>query len=245
MSGPTVSVVIPVYNGEAFLWEALESVAWQTRPPAEIIATDDGSTDRTARVLECFGGVTILRQANAGVAAARNAGIARARGEIIALLDADDLWTPDKLEVQVAGLLAEPGAGLCFAHHRDFAEPGVDPRRFMRPDTFGDPRPIAIPSSWLVWHETFARVGPFNRALRVAEDADWLLRAREMEVPEAWVPDVLFLKRLHGNNLTGNAREVQPALMAVLRASLARRRDREAASERLPGVALGGGGMTE
>ncbi len=245
MSGPTVSVVIPVYNGEPFLWEALESVAWQTRPVLEIIAIDDGSTDRSARILECFPGVTILRQANAGVAAARNAGIAKARGEIIALLDADDIWTPDKLERQVAALLAEPDAGLCFAHHRDFAEPGVDPRRFVRPETFGNSLPSAGSGSWVVWRETLAKVGQFDPAFRVAEDADWLLRAREMGVTEAWVREVLFLRRLHGNNLTGNAREAQAALMTVLRASLGRRRDRAAAPEPRPGVGLGGGGTTE
>ncbi len=244
MSGPTVSVVIPVYNGEAFLWEALESVAWQTRPVLEIIAIDDGSTDRSARILECFRGVTILRQANAGVAAARNAGIARARGEIIALLDADDIWTPDKIEQQVGALLAEPGTEICFGHHRDFAEEGVDPRRFVRLATFGDSLPSAIPSLWVAWGETFATVGGFDPALRVAEDVDWLLRARDLPVTETWVQEVLLLRRLHGHNLTGNAKEAQAGLLMVLRASL-RRRAQSAAPQGTPAVGLGRGGKTE
>ena len=248
MSGPSVSVVIPVYNGELFLWEALESVAWQTRPADEIIAVDDGSTDGSVAVMRCFRGVTCIVQTNAGVSAARNTGIARARGEIIALLDADDIWTPDKLERQVAALVASPGDGYSLGHHREFAEPGFDVSFFTRPETFGQAAPSPIPSSWVVWQETFARVGAFDPEFSLSEDAEWLLRAKDKDVSVAWVHDVLLLRRLHGANLTGNVEQSRIALLKALRASVERRRVAkrlQCSAEHPPAIGWASGGTTE
>jgi glycosyltransferase involved in cell wall biosynthesis len=109
-----VSVVVPAYNAEAFLAESLESAAAQTHRTLEIIIVDDGSTDRTAEVAEAFcareGRARLLRQANKGVAAARNLGVAYAKGEWIAPLDHDDIWNSAKIERQVAaGEAAERG----------------------------------------------------------------------------------------------------------------------------------------
>jgi glycosyltransferase involved in cell wall biosynthesis len=100
---PTVSVVIPCYNGEALLPETLRSILGQTRVPDEVIVIDDGSTDRTAAIAAGFGPpVTTLSQENRGESAARNRGIDLARGDWIAFCDADDLWAPTKLEEQLA-----------------------------------------------------------------------------------------------------------------------------------------------
>lgn len=107
-AGPLVSVIVPAFNAEATLAAALRSALTQSYANIEIILVDDGSTDRTAEIAAGFPGVTVLRQANAGVAAARNAGIAASRGEWLAPLDADDLWHPAKLERQVAAALAAP-----------------------------------------------------------------------------------------------------------------------------------------
>jgi glycosyltransferase involved in cell wall biosynthesis len=104
-----VSVVIPVYNGEAHIAAALDSALLQTHPHLEVIVVDDGSTDGTCDIVESRragdGRVRLVRQENAGVAAARNRGIAEARGEFVAPLDADDLWEPTKIERQVARML--------------------------------------------------------------------------------------------------------------------------------------------
>jgi glycosyltransferase involved in cell wall biosynthesis len=104
-----VSVVIPAYNAEGYLGRAIESVLAQTRPVHEIIVVDDGSTDNTSGIAERFGClVRCLRQANAGVSAARNAGIRAALGDWIAFLDSDDCWLPNKIEAQMHVLSQHP-----------------------------------------------------------------------------------------------------------------------------------------
>jgi glycosyltransferase involved in cell wall biosynthesis len=110
---PLASVIVPVYNGARFLRAALDSVLAQTYRPVEIVVVDDGSTDVSPGVIASYGDrVRSLRQANSGVAAARNAGIRAASGELIALLDQDDWWLPGKMAAQVERFAADPGLGL-------------------------------------------------------------------------------------------------------------------------------------
>ena len=102
---PKVSVIIPTYNRSLSVREAIESVLAQTYRDFELIVVDDGSADNTPSVLGSFGErIRGIRQANAGVSAARNAGIRAAKGEWVAFLDSDDLWVPQKLERQMAGV---------------------------------------------------------------------------------------------------------------------------------------------
>ncbi|HUC07767.1 MAG TPA: glycosyltransferase family A protein, partial [Solirubrobacterales bacterium] len=99
MSRPLVSVVIPAFDAERFLGESIESVLAQTYAPLETIVVDDGSNDGTVAVASAYSEVTVIEQANAGPSAARNRGFAASSGDFIAFQDADDLMTPDKLEV--------------------------------------------------------------------------------------------------------------------------------------------------
>src|SRR5437773_3781756 len=109
----TVSVVIPTYNYARYLPEAIDSALAQTHAPLEVIVVDDGSTDDTPRVLAVYGDrIRVIRQANRGPGAARNTGIAAARGEYVGFLDADDVWLPRKLELQMARFEADQGLGL-------------------------------------------------------------------------------------------------------------------------------------
>jgi len=115
------SVVIPTYNRAAYLSEAIESALAQSRPPLEVIVVDDGSTDQTAETVRRFGDrIRYLRQANAGVAAARNTGIAAARGELVALLDSDDAWDACHLEATEAVLRASPDVALVFTNYAEW-----------------------------------------------------------------------------------------------------------------------------
>jgi glycosyltransferase involved in cell wall biosynthesis len=111
-----VSVVIPTYNSAHYATTAVESVLAQTFTDTEIIVIDDGSTDETESAMGRFGPpVRYIKQANHGVASARNRGIAESRGRYIAFLDADDTWCPDKLEHQIEALAANPGYRACFS----------------------------------------------------------------------------------------------------------------------------------
>src|SRR4051812_47467284 len=103
--GNTVSVIIPVYNGAAFITRAIDSALQQSHRPSEIIVVNDGSTDATLDVLAPYGGrIVLISIANGGVSNARNVGIAASTGELLAFLDADDSWHPNKLQMQVAAL---------------------------------------------------------------------------------------------------------------------------------------------
>src|SRR3954471_17744609 len=113
MSQPSVSVVITTYNQAEYIVETVLSALNQTYPHREVIVIDDGSTDETgARLAPFRDRVTLVRQENQGVAGSRNAGVRSATGELIAFLDGDDLWEPDKLTVQVAAYQAHPQSGL-------------------------------------------------------------------------------------------------------------------------------------
>ncbi len=130
---PLVSVVIPAYNAAATLPETLDSVLAQTWPNLEIVVVDDGSTDGTAGVLARYAPrVRAIRQANGGLAAARNAGLAAARGEFVALLDADDLCEPERIGAQAALLASRPDVVLCGTEFSSFDEHGVQGERFAR-----------------------------------------------------------------------------------------------------------------
>jgi glycosyltransferase involved in cell wall biosynthesis len=123
-----VSVVIPAHNAARFLRETLVSAAEQTLAPYEIIVVDDGSTDGTAAVVLDFGPpARLVRQAQRGVSAARNTGITAAEGDLIAFLDADDLWEPTKLERQVAALAAHPEALWTFCWYYEFGQATIVP----------------------------------------------------------------------------------------------------------------------
>ncbi len=226
-----ISVVIPSYNSAAYLADAIDSALKQTLAPLEVIVVNDGSTDETAQILERYRGrICCITQENRGLAGARNRGIAAAQGDLIAFLDADDIWFPEKLEKQLQCLEEHPQAalvhsqpyywdtgtgekwtrsnhgrheyvGLCY--HRLFFKPG------------------ALAGSMIVRKECLAEVGVFDERIRGAggEDYDLCLRiARHYEF--AFVDEPLFLYRLHSSNLTKQRRTCLENELYVVRKAL-------------------------
>ncbi len=185
MPEPLISVVIPLYDKEREIETALRSVLAQTCLPAEIIVVDDGSTDRGAERTEAVGSplVRLVRQSNAGVSAARNRGIAEARGEYVALLDADDAWRPGFLE-EIAAMIREfPGCGMYCTAFDILSRDGLFPAPTLRTrgvveNFFRDSahRYIAIPSAVCIPKAVFGAVGGFPEGMKIAEDLHMWIR---------------------------------------------------------------------
>ena len=202
MSRALVSSIIPVYNGEAYLREAVESILAQSYRPLEIIIVDDGSTDATALVARSFGDpVRWVHQENAGPAAARNRGIGEARGRFIAFLDADDLWLPERLVRQVAELEADPDLACSVCLIQNFWMPDVAAEAERRRD---DPRAGPVPgylsTGMVVRREAFDAVGGFDPSLGHGDSADWVLRARSAGLRDRLLSQVLVRRRIHAGN---------------------------------------------
>jgi glycosyltransferase involved in cell wall biosynthesis len=225
-----VSCIIPVFDGARYVADAIRSVLAQTRPPDEIVVVDDGSQDGTAEEVARFGAAVVyVHQPHAGVAAARNHGVGRAAGSLLAFLDADDRWHPERLRRQLDALARCPDVELCDAASAYFwsdeltaEERERDPR--YRHPFWGETRPGHI-GTWLVRRAVFVRVGPFDPALRFSEDTDWLLRFRDAGGVRLTLPEVLGHRRLHRRNATAaDRREQVRALARTLKQSRDRRR---------------------
>ncbi|MGH7139753.1 MAG: glycosyltransferase family 2 protein [Pirellulales bacterium] len=177
-SEPLVSAIIPAYNCGRFVTEAVESACAQTYSRLEVIVVDDGSTDDTYERLTPFlHRIRYLRQENRGLSAARNAGIAASQGEWIALLDADDVWHPEKTAVQIAAAREYDvwlvGARPCNVLPREL--PPRPPARYLDVADFLQSAPLG-PSGAIVRRQCFEEVGVFDETLRSIEDRDMWLR---------------------------------------------------------------------
>lgn len=219
----SVSVIIPAFNAERFLAEALDSAFSQTLLPWEVIVVNDGSTDATAEVAQRYGSrITYIEQANQGTGAARNAGIAKSTGEFISFLDSDDIWEPRKLELQTAAFDADPALDLVFGFMKCFgAGLAVDQEE----------KPGVMPGTLMVRRSSFLRVGALSTVGRVADLVAWLMRAREMGLKEKVLPQVVMRRRVHDTNVSvARADEKYHNFLVAIKGSLDRRRPRPPAS---------------
>lgn len=198
-----VDVVIPAYNAQAYLGEALDSVFAQGALVGRVIVVDDGSSDATAAVAAARGAaVELVRHSrNRGISAARNAGLAHCEADFVAFLDADDRWLPGKLDVQIAALATTQEAALAICLVRTFADPAL-------PETERAALLAQQPAEFEGWmasalvarRSLFLQKGVFAEDLRVGETIDWFSRVRAHG--HVIVPQVLVERRMHRNNTT-------------------------------------------
>ena len=223
-----VSVIVPSFNGERYLEAALRSALDQTLPPTEVIVVDDGSTDRSAEIAESFGDpVRCLRQANSGIAEARNRGLSSATGELIAFLDQDDVWPPRKLEAQVEALRANPEVGVVSGRMQviDGALPG---RPWSARGRREAPAGTHLGAA-LIRRSVFDRIGPLDEDVgRGADDVEWLVRARDLGVRRLNLDEVTLLYRWHGGNTSSDIDSSADGQIEAVKRSLDRRRQRAA-----------------
>ncbi len=224
MRAPLVSVVMIVRNGARFLRQAIESVLAQDYPSYEILVVDGHSTDGVAEIARAYPQIRYLVQADSGTAKAYNLGIANARGEFIAFLSYDDLWTPDKLSVQVGYMLAHPEVQYTIAHGRFFLEPGCPFPSTLHPAILERELPLRIMETLVARQEVFARVGLLDPQFSPADDVAWFMRAHDLGVPMAVLEQNLLYKRLHDTNTSVNHPESRQMLFRVLQRSVAHKR---------------------
>jgi glycosyltransferase involved in cell wall biosynthesis len=197
---PSVSVIIPTFDRKRFLAEALDSVRAQTFADVEVVVVDDGSTDGTEEMLLGFAGVRCIRQENRGVSSARNEGIRSSAGELVAFLDSDDLWKPEKLARQVDYHREHPDAwisqtGEVWIRNGKRQNPRNRHRKFGG-WIFRECLPLCIvsPSAVMMKRELFREVGLFDESLPACEDYDMWLRVSS-RFPIHLVPEPLVVKR--------------------------------------------------
>jgi glycosyltransferase involved in cell wall biosynthesis len=230
---PSISCILPVYNGERFVAEALDSVFNQTLKPDQVIVVDDGSTDGTADVVKRFrADIVYVRQDNAGPAAARNRGLRDAYGDFVSFIDADDLWRPEKLERQVHALARNPTAGYCLTLVQNFWTKELAAERERLSDhAFAKPMVGFVLQCLLARRDLFYRqVGLLDETRRIGEDTDWFLRADNAGVEKAILQEVLVDRRVHGGNISFEVYSSQKAkqdIVGNVMTRLAQRRAQE------------------
>lgn len=224
---PLVSVIIPVYNYDRYLAEAIESALGQTYRRLEVIVVDDGSTDRSGEVARSFAGrgVRYCHQVHAGIGPARNKGVELAQGEFVAFLDADDRWPEEKTWRQLHAFESDPALEMVFGqavqlHNGPEWEAGVKDKKLPAAGMV----PGMVPGTMLIKRETFLRVGKFPGGLKVGEFIDWYARAVELQVRSLVLPDLLLWRRIHDSNQGVRERQSISDYARVLKASLDRKR---------------------
>ena len=219
MTEPLVSVIMPVFNAEAFVAEALGSVLNQDYQPFEVLVVNDGSEDGSGAIVRSFDGVRYFEQENQGASSARNFAARHANGEFVAFVDADDVVPPDKLTVQV---------GYLLAHHEIAAVLGrqhwmQEPPGAVRDSVYGDLDGIPL-LSMVVRREILEEVGEFGEAPH--EDMDFLIRLRAAGHRYTVLPEIVLHRRYHGANLYAG-QGLNPLRIGSLKAKLDAERARQ------------------
>jgi glycosyltransferase involved in cell wall biosynthesis len=211
-----VSAIIPAFNAEAYVADAIESVLAQTYQPIECIVVDDGSSDRTAAVVQSFSPkVRLLQQQNAGPSEARNRGAAAARGEYLAFLDSDDRWLPERVQAQIAALRRMPaiaavvcGTKVVDERLRPIGAIVQDPTLTADDLLLCRGVMVSTGSNLLIRGQYFEELGGFDTRLRGSED--WALTLSLVGRGQLTsIPDPLVEYRVHGSNTSASAERLE------------------------------------
>lgn len=215
-----ISVVVPAYNAAHFLPRCLNSVFSQTLQPAEVIVVDDGSQDDTAAVAERLG-AKVIRRPNGGLSAARNTGVQNSTSEWIALLDADDLWAPDKLRMQADRV--QTGTVLVYTGIRVFGDEGVrqarsavDPAQARKLLRYCNP---ITPSTVIARRDALSQNGGFREDIRACEDWDMWARLQKVGDFEA-VPDPVTDYYVYPSSMSTDPRRMLEATERIIDTTL-------------------------
>jgi glycosyltransferase involved in cell wall biosynthesis len=224
----SITCIIPAYNAERYILEALDSVFAQTLRVDQIIVVNDGSTDRTDEILRTLGSrIEYYAKEHSGICPTLNRGLAAAKGEMLTFLDSDDIWTSDKTQIQYDYLIAHPEIDACFGHTQEFLSPDIPAEQlaglYARPEPLAGIHKVCA----MIRRDFFEKVGPYDEAARGADFIDWYARAKEAGIRQYVHPDIFAHRRVHLHNYTRVKREELHGYMKVLKSALDRKRSNE------------------
>ncbi len=222
-STPLVSVIVPARNAMPFLSEALRSIVAQGVAPVEVLVVDGASTDGSREAALTFPHVRLVEQAGRGLAAARNLGLAAAQGDLIAFLDADDLWSAHSLTARLSHLVQCPDCLGVIGQVQRFLQPGTPLPAAYASGWLERPAIGYTPGALLAQRRLFDLVGWFDETLILGGDSDWFARAADMGAPLDSLARITLHKRIHGANLSADVARYRQELLTVTRRSLLRR----------------------
>lgn len=223
----SISVIIPVYNGEKYLNEAINSILDQSYKPFELIIIDDGSNDSTAEIVKTYKEDLIyLYQENTGIAASRNRGISVAKSEYISFLDADNIWIKKKLQKQKERLFEDPSIDIIFGMIEHFYSPDTDEifRRSVRCPSA--PLQGIDTNTMLIKRSTFLQVGLFSTDYKIGDFIEWYARAQENDLKAYCIPEVLLKRRIHYNNYTLINKDAKNDYARIVKDMILRRKNK-------------------
>ncbi|HEX4271209.1 MAG TPA: glycosyltransferase family A protein [Rhizomicrobium sp.] len=219
---PLISVVVPCFNTERYVAEALDSVLAQPVRGVQVIVIDDGSTDRSAEIIRAHDDrIEYRRQANGGIGAARNAGIALARGTYLTFLDADDIWTPGSLPLRLERLR---GAECVYGGVEHFISPEIQGEARERLGALPATMTARFAGAMLIEKRAFDRVGPFDAGLKMGEMMDWVSRAELAGVTTVLIDDIVLRRRIHGSNTVLRLKNQKGEYLRALKGALEHKR---------------------
>ena len=230
---PLISVILPVYNGEKYLAEALQSVYDQHYAPMEIIAIDDGSTDGTAQILSQYSDrIQYLQQENQGPAAARNSGIQKAKGDFITFIDADDLWPDKKIMVQMNVFHRYPETDIVQGLVSRIVLPGAI-TNIKNNETEFEFMGSNL-GAMIIRRSVFDKIGYFDESLTYHSDTDFWFRAREAGIRILVLEEVALIYRIHDANHTSGKNTRSLGFAQILKKSIDRRRHKSGGFSEIP-----------
>lgn len=224
ISHPNISVIIPVFNAEKYISEAIQSVIGQTYNAYEIIVVDDGSTDQSAQLIHEFREVSYHYKPNSGLSSTLNFGLQKVKGDYIAFLDADDYWSLDKLERQIKEFEINPKLEIVFGHHKRFYNKSTEELTVDEMTDMLRTLPAFFKASLLVKVESFFKVGLFDETIVMGDFLDWYRRAIDMNLSMKLISDVVLYRRVHNENMSLVNKEHISDYVKIMKASLDRRR---------------------
>ena len=225
----SISTIIPVYNGQDYVAEAIDSILQQTHPVDEIVVVDDGSTDRSAEIVDGYHEkVRLVRIAHGGISAAVNAGIEAATGDLLTFLDADDVWLPKKIELQLRHLDSNPETEMIFCHQDEFVSPELDDSQKANLVAREESMPVRAKSTMMCTRSLMDSAGHWKLHVTTGDFIEWYSRATATGAMEFVLPDLLVRRRVHLDNYTRHHKDERTHYVNLMKQHLDRIRMKNA-----------------